>query len=342
MADPRFYQKKGPFTLKELIAACGESISGTYDETIIIDDIASLEHAQAGQLTYCEAKKYQGLLASTQAQAVLVIAELADALPAHVAPLVCARPRRAFARIASCFYPKMVPGPATAATAVVHPTATLGAGCCIDDYAIIGPGAHIGPSCHVGAHVVIGAGVQLGEGCCIDPFVHIQYAAIGNFVEIHSGAKIGQSGFGFDMDESGYLNIPQLGRVLIGDGVTIGANTTIDRGANTDTVIGAGSRIDNLVQIAHNVVLGKNCVLVAQVGIAGSTRLGNFVVAAGQVGIADHLTIGDGVRIAAQSGLMRDVEAGQTIAGSPAISVRDWHRQTALLQRLLNERRKLS
>lgn len=342
MADPRFYKKKGPFTLQELVAACGEPISGEYETATVIEDVASLEHVQGGQLTYCENKKYQSLLANTQARAVLVVAELAGALPTHVTPLVCSRPRRAFARIASCFYPTLTPVPTIAPTAVIHPTATLGAGCCIDDYAVIGSGVNIGPSCHVRAHVVIGAGVQLGEGCRIEPFVYIQYAVIGNFVEIHSGAKIGQSGFGFDMDESGYLNIPQLGRVLIGDGVTIGANTTIDRGANTDTVIGAGSRIDNLVQIAHNVVLGKNCVLVAQVGIAGSTRLGNFVVAAGQVGIADHLTIGDRVRIAAQSGLMRDVEAGQTIAGSPAISVRDWHRQTALLQRLLNERRKPS
>jgi UDP-3-O-[3-hydroxymyristoyl] glucosamine N-acyltransferase len=244
--------------------------------------------------------------------------------------------------MAACFYPDIMPQPIKAATAVIHPTATLGAGCCIDDYAIIGAGATVGPSCHIGAHAVIGAGVQLGEGCRIESFVNIQYAVIGNSVTIQSGAKIGQSGFGFDMDESGYLTIPQLGRVLIGDDVVIGANTTIDRGASADTVIGAGSRIDNLVQIAHNVVLGKNCVLVAQVGIAGSTQLGNFVVAAGQVGIADHLTIGNGVRIGAQSGLLRDVAPGETIAGSPAIPIRDWHRQTILLQRLLDRKREQS
>ncbi|MEI8295242.1 MAG: UDP-3-O-(3-hydroxymyristoyl)glucosamine N-acyltransferase [Alphaproteobacteria bacterium] len=341
MADPRFYKKQGPFTLKELVSIGGEPIAGTYDDAVLIDDVASLEHAQAGQLTYCDNKKHIDHLAACQARAVLIAPALADVVPAHVMALIVKRPRRAFALMAQCFYPdSSLPQPMIAATAVIHPTATLGTGCCIDDYAIIGAGVSIGPSCHVGAHVCIGDGVQLGQGCRIEPFVNVQYALIGDFVTIQSGTKIGQAGFGFDMDESGFISIPQVGRVIIEDNVGIGANTTIDRGSGADTVIGAGSRIDNLVQIAHNVVLGKNCVLVAQVGIAGSTCLGNFVIAAGQVGIADHLKIGDGVRIAAQSGLMRDVEAGKTIAGSPAIAVRDWHRQTVMLQRLSNERRK--
>ena len=151
---------------------------------------------------------------------------------------------------------------------------------------------------------------------------------------IHAGVRIGQDGFGFATGAEGHVKVPQLGRVIIGDDVEIGANTTIDRGAGPDTVIGAGTQIDNLVQIGHNVVLGRGCVVVAQVGISGSTKVGDYVVIGGQVGLAGHLSIGNKVRIAAQSGVMRDVAEGETVGGSPATTMRDWLRRVAIVDRL--------
>jgi len=155
---------------------------------------------------------------------------------------------------------------------------------------------------------------------------------------LHPGVRIGQAGFGFAPDASGPIKIPQLGRVIVGDDVDIGANTTIDRGSGHDTVIGPGTMIDNLVQIGHNVVLGRGCILAGQVGISGSTKLGDFVMAGGQAGLAGHLTIGSGARIAAKAGLMRDVEAGTTVAGAPALPITSWMRQVAILQRLARKK----
>ena len=168
----------------------------------------------------------------------------------------------------------------------------------------------------------------------LESHVTITNTIAGDRLYVKPGARIGQPGFGFHMDERGHFDIPQIGCVRIGNDVQIGANTTIDRGSQHDTIIGNFCRIDNLAQIAHNVELGDGCVIVSQVGIAGSTKLGKFVIAGGQVGIAGHLNIGDGVKIAAQSGIMRDVAPGETISGSPAVPIREWHRQTIAIQRL--------
>jgi UDP-3-O-[3-hydroxymyristoyl] glucosamine N-acyltransferase len=205
---------------------------------------------------------------------------------------------------------------------------------------VIEDGVVLGKNCFVGPNTVIEQGCSIGNNAVIESNVTISHAIIGDDVFIKPGARIGQPGFGFYMDEQGHFDVPQLGRVLIGNHVHIGANTTIDRGSQADTLIGNGVRIDNLVQIAHNVEVGDNSVLVAQVGVAGSTKLGRFVIAAGQVGIAGHLTVEDGVKIAAQSGLMRNVGKGETVAGSPAVPVRDWHRQTIALQKLAKEKGK--
>jgi UDP-3-O-[3-hydroxymyristoyl] glucosamine N-acyltransferase len=227
-----------------------------------------------------------------------------------------------------------VPAPWIAPTAWIDATAALGEGCRVEPGAVIGAGARIGARCHVGPGVAIGGGVVLGDDCIVGANASVSHAVVGNRVMLYPGVRIGQDGFGFAMGPQGHVKVPQLGRVIIGDDVEIGANSTIDRGAGPDTVIGEGCMIDNLVQIGHNVQLGRGCVIVAQVGISGSTRLGDFVAVGGQVGIAGHLKIGSGVRIAAQSGVMRDIGAGETVGGSPAQPMAEWLRQSAMLSKM--------
>ena len=193
----------------------------------------------------------------------------------------------------------------------------------------------------IGAGSHIGKGVILGNHCYIHPQNSITHAILGNHVTIHSGARIGQDGFGFATSKTGqHITVPQLGRVLIGDHVNIGANVCIDRGSTTDTIIGDGCRIDNLVQIAHNVQMGKGCIIVSQVGISGSTKLGDFVVLGGQVGMAGHLNIGDQAQVTAKSGVMTDIPAGTTHGGIPSMPVKDWHRQTIALRKLIKKGKK--
>jgi UDP-3-O-[3-hydroxymyristoyl] glucosamine N-acyltransferase len=242
--------------------------------------------------------------------------------------------------VANALYPHPTPTGGVHPTAVIASTARIGERCTIGAYTVIGEHVIIGEDGHVDSHSVIDDHVHIGKCARIFSHVTISCAHIGDYVLIKPGTRIGQQGFGFHMDENGHFDVPQLGTVQIGHHVQIGSKTTIDRGSFGITNIGHGVRIDNLVQIAHNVDIGDQSVLVAQVGVAGSTRLGRFVIAAGQVGIAGHLNIGNGVRIAAQSGLMRDVADGETVAGSPAVSVRDWHKQTVALQRMAQAKKK--
>jgi len=217
---------------------------------------------------------------------------------------------------------------------VVHAGAEIDPSAEIGPLAVIGAKARIGARCRIGAGAVIGDGVIIGADCRIGAQVTLSHALIGERVVIYPGARVGQDGFGFAVTPEGFLSVPQLGRVVLDDDVEIGANTTIDRGSLRDTVIGAGSRLDNLVQIGHNVQVGRLCVIVAQVGISGSTILEDHVMIAGQAGLTGHLRVGRKARIGAQAGVMSDVPDGAEWVGSPAMPAKEVFRQIATLRRL--------
>jgi len=328
MADPRFFQRAGPYSLAQLAELTGASLRDPADRERLLVDVAPLEAAGAEDLTFLDNRKYLDAFALSRAGAAIVHERAIDRAPPGMALLIAQQPYKAFARAARAFYPAMPVVPRRAGSSVIDPGAAVASDCDIGPFVVIAAGVRIGPRCRIGPHTVIEEGVELGADCLVGAHVTLSHCVIGDRVVLHPGVRIGQAGFGF----------AQLGRVVIGDDVDIGANTTIDRGSGHDTVIGAGSMIDNLVQIGHNVVLGRGCILAGQVGIAGSTRLGDFVMAGGQAGLAGHLTIGSGARIGAKAGLMRDVAPGETVGGNPAVPFTLFMRQTAVLQRLARKK----
>jgi UDP-3-O-[3-hydroxymyristoyl] glucosamine N-acyltransferase len=239
--------------------------------------------------------------------------------------------------ISQLFYPIVPAVGGIDANAHIDPSAELGEGCAVAAGAVIGARASLGRDCRIGANAVVGPGVVLGDGCSIHAGATVSHALVGKRVVLYPGVRIGQDGFGFAMDPAGHVRIPQLGRVIIGDDVEIGANTTVDRGSGPDTIIGSGTMIDNLVQIGHNVEIGRGCVIVSQAGISGSTKIGDHVTIAGHTGIAGHLTIGEGARVAGCSGVFRDVPAGAQMVGFPAVPSRQFFRQIKTLERLAKE-----
>lgn len=322
MADDRFFHRQGPFTIQHLADLTGSTVSGSGDADVAaaIQDVAPLDSAEAGQLSFLDNRKYLDQFKQTKAAACFVAPDMAKHAPKGMVVLVNAQPYKAYALAAQAFYPQGNPSSEETVIedgAIVHDTAQLGAGCWIESGAVIG------------AHVV------LGKGCRVGANAVVTHALIGDYVHIYRGAMIGQDGFGFAIDTAGYVKVPQLGRVVIGDYVEIGANTTIDRGSGPDTVIGAGTWIDNLVQIAHNVRIGRGCIFAAQVGIAGSTVIDDYVMIGGQAGISGHLHIGARARLAAQSGVIRDLDGGQEYMGTPALPMKQFMRQVATLKRLI-------
>ena len=267
--------------------------------------------------------------------------------PSGMNVLRAAEPYRAFVAVArSLFQEALRPSSVFEAkgvhpTAVVHPSARIETGATVDPGAVIGPRAAIGAGTVIGATAVIGPDVQIGRDCSIGPGASIIHAVIGDNVICHPGCHIGQDGFRYLPGADGHTKVPQLGRVIIHDNVEIGAGATIDRGGSGDTVIGEGTKIDNLVHIAHNVVIGRHCLIAGQCGFAGSVTLGDHVMLGGQVGIADHLTIGKGAMIGAKSGVISDVPAGEKWFGYPAWPGRDFLRVMTSLRKLIGERKEI-
>ena len=338
MPDSRFFKKAGPFTLKQLAEIGGCELLKPEDAGKVIDNVNSLRDAQQSDIGFLLSKKYIGDLEKTNAGACIVHADFADSAPQGTSVLIAKEPYRSYGLVAAAFYPaQKVEKTVIHPTAVVAKSATIGEGSRIDAGVVIGENVALGKRCHIRPNAVIGDGVVMGDDCIVGENASVLYTLAGNQVYIYPGARIGQDGFGFFMSPQGHTKIPQLGRVIIGNDVEIGANTTIDRGALDDTIIGDGTRMDNLVQFGHNVQTGRCCVIVSQVGVAGSTHLGDFVVLAGQAGVAGHLKIGSGAQIAAQSGIIRDVEPMEKLMGTPAVPLKDFMRQAATLKKLIKK-----
>lgn len=329
--DPRFFVRHGPFPVGEIAAAIGAAAPAG-DERVL-RGVAPLQNAGPEDLSFLDNRKYLHLLAETRAGAVILRGELAGSVPDGATAITTDTPYEAWAKACALFHPAPAAVPGTHPTAVIGEGAEIDASAEIGPCAVIGAGAKIGAGTSIGPHAVIGPGVEIGAKCRIGAGASIGFALIGDRVTIHTGVRIGQDGFGFATTPQGFLSVPQLGRVIVEHDVDIGANSTIDRGSATDTVIGAGTRIDNLVQVGHNVRIGKCCVLVSQSGVSGSTTLEDFVVLAGQAGISGHLTLGKGARIGPQAGVMSDVKPGIDVLGSPAQPVKDFMREVATLRR---------
>ncbi|MDA0675172.1 MAG: UDP-3-O-(3-hydroxymyristoyl)glucosamine N-acyltransferase [Proteobacteria bacterium] len=340
MADPRFFRAAGPFTLRQLAAVAGADMLPGGVPDALFHDVAPLDKAGPRDVSFLDNRRYADAFAATRAGACLASPAMAARAPSSTLLLVTTDPYRGYAKIARAFYPASAASPMFSPLAIVAPDAVLGENVRIDPGAAVGSRAEIGAGARIHSNAVIGEGVVIGAGCEIGPGASISHTLMGARVIVHGGARLGQDGFGFAMGAAGHEKVPQLGRVIVGDDVEIGANTTIDRGAGPDTEIGSGTKIDNLVQIGHNVQIGRCCVIVAQVGISGSTRIGDFVVIGGQAGITGHLTIGAGAKIGGQSGVIRDVPEGQVVMGTPALLQREYWRQLATLAQMADKSRK--
>jgi UDP-3-O-[3-hydroxymyristoyl] glucosamine N-acyltransferase len=339
MADPRFFTKSQSFTLQSLCEITAARLHDQSSADFQIEDVAPLDRATSSELSFLDNIRYKDQFSQTKAGACFVHPDLVDLAPANTNLLVTEAPYTAYAKAAQALYPQTMPEASISPQAHIADSAQIGNSCVVEAGAVIQDNAKIGDHCWIEAGAVIGSHVELGDYGRVGPNATISHSIIGKHVRLYPGCRIGQDGFGFAMDPAGFVKVPQLGRVIIEDGVEIGANTTIDRGAGPDTVIGAGTWIDNLVQIGHNVKVGKCCVIVSQAGISGSTVLEDFVVLGGQVGVAGHLHLGKGARIAAQSGLMRNVPAGEEQMGSPAQPMKQYLRQVAALNRLIKTKK---
>ncbi len=344
MAQPRFFDPPPVSTLADIAALTQADLVDPFRRGQQVRGLAALDEAGPMHLTFFDNLKYVDQLASTMAGACLVSARFEASVPAHVAVLRTAQPFREFVKIARLFHGDALRPQSwfetagRAPSAIIDPSARLEDEVIVDPLAVIGPGVEIGAGTVIGAGAVIGAQVKIGRQCNVGARTAIQCALIGNHVLIHPGCSIGQDGYGFVFfGPDGHLKVPQTGRVLIQNDVEIGAGTTIDRGSLRDTVIGEGTKIDNQVQIGHNVTIGRHCLLAAQIGLAGSLTIGDNVALGAKVGINNHLHIGDGAQVTAMSGVKDDIPAGGRWGGFFAKPTRQWFREIVAVERLARD-----
>jgi UDP-3-O-[3-hydroxymyristoyl] glucosamine N-acyltransferase len=340
MTDPVFFRAAPPITIAEIVALTGARAPAEGDRSRLISGIAPLERAGPGDVTFYDNPRYAGILATTRAGACFCLAREVASVPLPTVALASDSPHRDFAIVGARLYPDAVrPGAASGergispaaridANASIEPDVTIAAG------ATVGPGAEIGRGSLIGPGTIIGPGVRIGRDAAIAGSVTITNAFLGNRIILHPGVRIGQDGFGFVPGAGGHTKIVQIGRVIIQDDVEIGANTAIDRGSSRDTIVGEGTKIDNLVQIGHNVIIGRHCLIAGQVGISGSVTIGDFVMIGGHAGIRDNVTIGNGAQVAAMAGIHIDVPAGERWAGVPAQPMPVWLREIRALKRI--------
>jgi len=346
MTDPVFFAPTRRFSALEVANLAGAELIDPVHAEIAISGIASATEGGVGALVYVEGGKNAHLAEQVDAAAILCTPDVASRVKPGVAVLVTKRPQAAFAQIGRLLFPSAAsPSTMTGETGIsarahIDPTARLEPGVIVEPGAVIGPDVAIGAGTIVAPNAVIGRMCQIGRDCYVGAAASVQNALIGNRVIVHSGVRIGQDGFGFVGGASGPERIPQIGRVVIQDNVELGANTSVDRGALSDTVVGENTKIDNLVQIAHNVRIGRNCLIAAQAGISGSVTVGDNVVMGGGVGIADHLSVGAGAHLAARSALMNNVPAGEIWGGAPAEPLATLMRSILTLRKITAERSK--
>lgn len=340
-----FFSLEQSVTVREVAVLVGAdpSLSSHLDRQIV--SLKSVDQAILDCLVFADGKAYGDKLASLPECTLICTEQLAPFAPTHVAVIVVKRPQHAFCRVGrALFFEAVTPSnfcgtSGISANSNVAASAKLEHRVTVESGVVIGEHVEIGEGTLIGANAVIGAGCKIGRNCVVGPNASVLHAFIGNRVIIHGGVRIGQDGFGYVPGEKGLEKMPHLGRVIIQDDVEIGANTAIDRGALDDTVIGEGTKIDNLVQIAHNVRIGRHCIITGHCGLSGSVTLGDRVMLGGRTGIADHIKVGDGAQIAAASGVMNDIPAGERWGGVPAQPLKDLFREVAIIRNLVREKR---